>query len=42
MKFKFDVGNFNKIFDELLHHGKIRLSHSIPQLEEFKRRAYCK
>ena len=29
-------------FDELLRSGNIKLSHTIPPLEELKRRAYCK
>jgi hypothetical protein len=42
MKFTFDVSKCNRIFDELLKYGNIRLSHAIPSPEELKRHAYCK
>ena len=42
MKFTFDVSKCDRIFDELLKHGNIRLSHAIPSPEELKRHAYCK
>jgi hypothetical protein len=41
IKFTFDVEKCNKIFDELLSIGKIRLSHAIPLIDNLKR-AYCK
>ena len=34
--------NLTHIFDELNKLGYIKLSHTIPPLEELKRRAYCK
>jgi hypothetical protein len=34
--------NATKIFDELLKRGNIKLSHTIPSIEEFKRRVYGK
>ena len=37
MKFTFDISKCDRIFDELLKHGNIRLSHAIPSLEELKR-----
>ena len=40
--FTFDVSKCDRIFDELLRSGNIKLSHVIPPLEELKRRAYCK
>jgi hypothetical protein len=42
IKFTFDVSNCDRIFDELLKSGNIKLTHIIPPLEELKRRAYCK
>ena len=42
MKFTFDVSKCDRIFDEFLKHGNIRLSHAIPSVEELKRHAYCK
>ena len=42
MKFTFDVSKCDRIFDELLHLGHIKITHVIPPLEELKRRAYCK
>ena len=42
MKFTFDVSKCDRIFDELLRHRNIRLSHAIPSPEELKRHAYCK
>jgi len=41
-KFTFDVSNYEKIFDELYKNGYIKMSHTIPPLEELKRQAYCK
>jgi hypothetical protein len=37
MKYTFDVGKCDKIYDELLRIGKIRLSHAIPPIEELKK-----
>jgi hypothetical protein len=42
VKYTFDVGKCDKIFDELLQIGKIRLSHAILPLKELKKCAYCK
>ena len=42
LKFTFDVSKRDRIFDELLKNGNIRLSHAIPSPEELKRHAYCK
>ena len=42
MKFTFEVSKCDRIFDELLKHRNIRLSHAIPSAEELKRHAYCK
>ena len=42
MKFTFDVSNCDRIFDELLHLGHLKITHVIPPLEGLKRRAYCK
>jgi len=40
--FTFDVSKCDRIFDELLRSGNIKLSHVIPPLEELKQHAYCK
>jgi hypothetical protein len=32
----------DRIFDELLKLGKIKISHTLPPLSEIKKRAYCK
>ena len=42
MKFTFDVSKCDRIFDELLRLGHIKITHVIPPLEELRRRAYCK
>jgi hypothetical protein len=42
MKFTFDVSKCDKIFNKLLSIRKIKLSHTIPSIEDFKKRAYCK
>jgi hypothetical protein len=42
VKFTFNVAKCDKIFDELLKNGNIKLTHTIPPLDELKRRAYCK
>jgi hypothetical protein len=42
LKFKFDVSKCDHIFDELLKLENIKISHTMPQLDEIKRRAYCK
>jgi hypothetical protein len=42
IKFTFNVGKCDKIFDELLKNGNIKINHTIPSAVELKRRAYCK
>ena len=42
MKFTFEVSKCDRIFDELLKHGNIHLSHAIPSPKELKRHAYYK
>jgi hypothetical protein len=42
VKFTFNITKCDKIFDELLKHGNIKLSHIIPPVEELKGRIYCK
>ena len=42
LKFTYDVFKCDRIFDELLKNGNIRLPHAIPSPEELKRHAYCK
>jgi hypothetical protein len=42
MKFTFDVAKCDNIFDELFKSGKIKMSHTIPPIDQLKRRAYCK
>jgi hypothetical protein len=42
MKFTFDVLKCDRIFDEMLKNGYIKLSHLLLPLDELKHRAYCK
>jgi hypothetical protein len=42
IKFTFDVSKCDHIYDELLKSANIKLTHTIPPLEELKRHAYCK
>jgi hypothetical protein len=42
IKFTFNVSKCDRIFDELLKLGKIKISHTLPLLSEIKKRAYCK
>jgi hypothetical protein len=42
IKFTFEVSKCDRIFDELNRLGCIKLSHTIPLLEELKRHVYCK
>ena len=42
VKFTFDVSKCDRIFDELHKSGNIKLTHTLPPLDELKRRAYCK
>jgi hypothetical protein len=42
LKFTFDISKCDRIVDELLKLGNIKISHTMPPLDEIKRRAYCK
>jgi hypothetical protein len=42
VKFTFNVGKCDKIFDELLKNGNIKINHTVPFADELKCRAYCK
>jgi hypothetical protein len=42
LRFTFDVSKCDSIFDELLKLGNIKISHTMPPLDEAKRCAYCK
>jgi hypothetical protein len=42
LRFTFDVSKCDRIFDELLKLGNIKISHTMPPLDDIKRRAYCK
>jgi hypothetical protein len=42
VKFTFNVGKCDKIFNELLKNGNIKIDYTVPPAEELKRRAYCK
>jgi hypothetical protein len=42
VKFTFNITKCDKIFDELLKHGNIKLSHVIPPVVQLKGRVYCK
>jgi hypothetical protein len=42
VKFTFNITKCDKIFDELLKHGNIKLSHIISSVEELKGCVYCK
>jgi hypothetical protein len=42
VKFTFNVAKCNKIFDELLKNGNIKLTLIVPHMDELKRRSYCK
>jgi hypothetical protein len=42
IKFIFNVGKCDKIFDELLKNGNIKINRTIPSADELKRRAYYK
>jgi hypothetical protein len=42
VKFTFNVGKCDKIFDELSKNGNIKINHIVPSADELKRRAYCK
>jgi hypothetical protein len=42
VKFTFNVGKCDKIFDELLKNGNIKINHIVRSADKLKRRAYCK
>jgi hypothetical protein len=42
MKFTFDVAKCDSIFYVLLKSGKIKMSHTIPPIDQLKRCVYCK
>ena len=42
VEFTFNVSKYDHIFNESFKNGNIRLSHTIPPLEELKQYAYCK
>jgi hypothetical protein len=42
VKFTFNVAKCDKRFDELLKNGNIKLSHTIPPIEELKKCVYYK
>jgi hypothetical protein len=42
VKFTYNVAKCDKIFDELFKNDNIKLSHTIPPLEELKKCVYCK
>jgi hypothetical protein len=42
VKFTFNVGKCDKIFDELLKNGSIKINHIVPSVDELKRHAYYK
>jgi hypothetical protein len=42
IKYTFDAAKYDKIFDKLHKGSYIKLSHTLPPLEELKRRAYSK
>jgi hypothetical protein len=42
VKFTFNAGKCDKIFDELLKNGNIKINHIVTSADELKRQAYCK
>ena len=42
VKYTIDVSMCDRIFDELAKLEKIKFSHTIPSVDEIKRRVYCK
>jgi hypothetical protein len=42
IKFTFNVAKCDKIFDELVKSGNIKVTNTLPHLNELKRCAYCK
>jgi hypothetical protein len=42
VKFTFNVGKCDKIFDKLLKNDNIKINHIVPSIDELKRHANCK
>jgi hypothetical protein len=42
VKFTFNVGKCDKIFDELLKNGNIKIDYIVPPADELRHHAYCK
>jgi hypothetical protein len=42
VKFTFNVGKYDKLFDKLLKKGNIKINHTVPSADKLKRRAYYK
>jgi hypothetical protein len=42
VKFTFNVGKCDKIFDELLKNGNIKIDYIVPAADELRHHAYCK
>jgi len=42
VKFTFDVSKCDRIFDELLKIGCLRINYTLPSIDELRKRAYCK
>jgi hypothetical protein len=42
VEFTINIGKCDKIFDELLKNGNIKINHTIPSADELKRCTYCK
>jgi hypothetical protein len=42
VKFTFNVGKCDKIFDELLKNDNIKINHIVPSTDKLKHCAYCK
>jgi hypothetical protein len=42
VKFTFNVGKCDKIFNELLKNGNIKINHTVPSADELKHHTYCK
>jgi hypothetical protein len=42
LRFTFDISKCDRIFNELLKLGNIKIYHTMPPLDEIKRCAYCK
>jgi hypothetical protein len=42
VKFTFNLGKCDKIFDKLLKNDNIKINHTVPFADELKCRAYCK